>query len=169
MGRGRQGHAPGLCWLLAHGGFVLSSELEDLQGPSYSVDDVIVLEVEVKGSAEPFRVLLEPYALIIPGESYVGINVKKDFKVGPCLSRPRPAARVLSLDLGVRMGLESRLSGPLTNGFAQLPGRALYLLPAPSGQWGGGTRSTVHGSVVGYGTPNRAASCGCCWTVRNQL
>lgn len=50
------------------------------------MDDVIVLEIEVKGSVEPFQVLLEPYALIIPGENYIGINVKKNFKVGGCLS-----------------------------------------------------------------------------------
>lgn len=49
------------------------------------MDDVIVLEIEVKGSVEPFQVLLEPYALIIPGENYIGINVKKTFKVGHCL------------------------------------------------------------------------------------
>ncbi|TKC49534.1 hypothetical protein EI555_011004, partial [Monodon monoceros] len=55
--------------------------LENPKDPSYSVDDVIVLEIEVKGSVEPFQVLLEPYALIIPGENYVGMNVKKDFKM----------------------------------------------------------------------------------------
>lgn len=65
-----------------------SLHLENPKDPSYSVDDVIVLEIEVKGSVEPFQVLLEPYALIIPGENYVGVNVKKDFKVGGC---PFPA------------------------------------------------------------------------------
>ncbi|XP_052042966.1 deleted in lung and esophageal cancer protein 1 [Apodemus sylvaticus] len=59
----------------------LSSGVENLGDYSYSVDDVIVLEIEVKGLAEPFQVLLEPYALIIPGESYIGITVKKDFKM----------------------------------------------------------------------------------------
>ncbi|XP_054451839.1 deleted in lung and esophageal cancer protein 1 [Pteronotus mesoamericanus] len=54
-----------------------SSDLEN----SFTTDDVIVLEIEVKGSAEPFQVLLEPYALIIPGENYIGISVKKDFKM----------------------------------------------------------------------------------------
>ncbi|XP_016051691.1 PREDICTED: deleted in lung and esophageal cancer protein 1, partial [Miniopterus natalensis] len=51
------------------------------EGASYSADEVIVLEIEVKGSVEPFQVLLEPYALIIPGENYIGISVKKDFKM----------------------------------------------------------------------------------------
>lgn len=60
---------------------LFSSGTENLGDYSYSVDDVIVLEIEVKGLAEPFQVLLEPYALIIPGESYIGITVKKDFKV----------------------------------------------------------------------------------------
>ncbi|XP_011808719.1 PREDICTED: deleted in lung and esophageal cancer protein 1 isoform X2 [Colobus angolensis palliatus] len=59
----------------------VSSEAENLGHSSYSVDDVIVLEIEVKGSVEPFQVLLEPYALIIPGENYIGINVKKTFKM----------------------------------------------------------------------------------------
>uniref|UniRef100_A0A8C9KAK4 DLEC1 cilia and flagella associated protein n=1 Tax=Panthera tigris altaica TaxID=74533 RepID=A0A8C9KAK4_PANTA len=58
-----------------------SLELETLKDCSCSADDVIVLEIEVKGSVEPFQVLLEPYALIIPGENYIGINVKKDFKM----------------------------------------------------------------------------------------
>ncbi|XP_037357455.1 deleted in lung and esophageal cancer protein 1 [Talpa occidentalis] len=59
----------------------VSSQLENLEEPSYTLDDVIVLEIEVKGSAEPFQVLLEPYALLIPGENYIGINVKKEFKM----------------------------------------------------------------------------------------
>lgn len=70
-----------MCEPLAHSEFVFSSGMENLGDYSYSVDDVIVLEIEVKGSVEPFQVLLEPYALIIPGESYIGITVKKDFKV----------------------------------------------------------------------------------------
>ncbi|XP_057560762.1 deleted in lung and esophageal cancer protein 1 isoform X5 [Hippopotamus amphibius kiboko] len=59
----------------------VSLDLENPKDPSHSVDDVIVLEIEVKGSVEPFQLLLEPYALIIPGENYIGINVKKDFKM----------------------------------------------------------------------------------------
>ena len=65
---------------------MFSLDLENSKDPSYRMDDVIVLEIEVKGSVEPFQVLLEPYALIIPGENYIGINVKKNFKVGGCLS-----------------------------------------------------------------------------------
>ncbi|XP_035582680.1 deleted in lung and esophageal cancer protein 1 isoform X5 [Zalophus californianus] len=59
----------------------MNLEQENLKDSSYSVDDVIVLDIEVKGSVEPFQVLLEPYALIIPGENYIGINVKKNFKM----------------------------------------------------------------------------------------
>lgn len=65
---------------------MFSSDPENQEDLLYSVDDVIVLEIEVKGSVEPFQVLLEPYALIIPGENYIGINVKKDFKVRLSLS-----------------------------------------------------------------------------------
>ncbi|XP_047596508.1 deleted in lung and esophageal cancer protein 1 isoform X4 [Lutra lutra] len=56
-------------------------DLENRKDSSCSMDDVIVLEIEVKGSVEPFQVLLEPYALIIPGENYIGTNVKKNFKM----------------------------------------------------------------------------------------
>nr|XP_025740109.1 deleted in lung and esophageal cancer protein 1 isoform X6 [Callorhinus ursinus] len=59
----------------------MNLEQENLKDSSYSVDDVIVLDIEVKGSVEPFQILLEPYALIIPGENYIGINVKKNFKM----------------------------------------------------------------------------------------
>lgn len=78
-----------MCCFLAHG-FVYSSEVENQADYLYSADDLIVLEVEVKGSAEPFQVLLEPYALIIPGENYIGVNVKKDFKVGCILLLAQP-------------------------------------------------------------------------------
>lgn len=59
---------------------------------SFASSDVIVLEIEVKGSVAPFQILLEPYALIIPGENYIGLNVKKDFKVRPWLLSPSPGA-----------------------------------------------------------------------------
>ncbi|KYO47006.1 deleted in lung and esophageal cancer protein 1 isoform B [Alligator mississippiensis] len=44
-------------------------------------DDVIALEIEVKGSTEPFQLLLEPYAIFIPGENFIGINIRKSFKM----------------------------------------------------------------------------------------
>ncbi|NXL85041.1 DLEC1 protein, partial [Alectura lathami] len=49
--------------------------------PEYTAEDAIGLEIEVKGSTEPFQLLLEPYAIIIPGESFIGINVRKTFKM----------------------------------------------------------------------------------------
>ncbi|NXY73098.1 DLEC1 protein, partial [Glareola pratincola] len=49
--------------------------------PAYKAEDVIALEIEVKGSTEPFHVLLEPYAIIIPGENFIGVNVRKTFKM----------------------------------------------------------------------------------------
>lgn len=49
--------------------------------PEYKAEDVIALEIEVKGSTEPFQLLLEPYAIIIPGENFIGVNVRKTFKV----------------------------------------------------------------------------------------
>ncbi|XP_067386498.1 deleted in lung and esophageal cancer protein 1-like [Emydura macquarii macquarii] len=59
-----------------------SSEKEAMLGNSESkTDDVIALEIEVKGSTEPFQLLLEPYVIIIPGENFIGVNVKKTFKM----------------------------------------------------------------------------------------
>ncbi|XP_054047968.1 deleted in lung and esophageal cancer protein 1 [Rissa tridactyla] len=49
--------------------------------PAYKAEDVIALEIEVKGSTEPFHLLLEPYAIIIPGENLIGVNVRKTFKM----------------------------------------------------------------------------------------
>ncbi|XP_066498604.1 deleted in lung and esophageal cancer protein 1 isoform X3 [Hoplias malabaricus] len=43
--------------------------------------DVIVMEMEVKGSTEPYRILLEPYALLIPGETYIHTAVHRSFKM----------------------------------------------------------------------------------------
>ncbi|XP_026105876.1 deleted in lung and esophageal cancer protein 1-like isoform X2 [Carassius auratus] len=45
------------------------------------VNDVTVLEVEVKGSAEPYKILLEPYAVLIPGETYIHNTICKRFKM----------------------------------------------------------------------------------------
>ncbi|NXN88817.1 DLEC1 protein, partial [Bombycilla garrulus] len=49
--------------------------------PECRAKDVIALEIEVKGSTEPFHLLLEPYAIIVPGENFIGVNVKKTFKL----------------------------------------------------------------------------------------
>ncbi|NXE90540.1 DLEC1 protein, partial [Menura novaehollandiae] len=49
--------------------------------PECKVEDVVALEIEVKGSTEPFNLLLEPYAIIVPGENFIGVNVKKTFKL----------------------------------------------------------------------------------------
>ncbi|NXI31871.1 DLEC1 protein, partial [Sterrhoptilus dennistouni] len=57
-------------------------EEEMLQNnPECRVKDVVALEIEVKGSTEPFYLLLDPYAIIIPGENFIGVNVKKTFKL----------------------------------------------------------------------------------------
>uniref|UniRef100_A0A4W3GG86 Deleted in lung and esophageal cancer protein 1 Ig-like domain-containing protein n=1 Tax=Callorhinchus milii TaxID=7868 RepID=A0A4W3GG86_CALMI len=45
------------------------------------VNNVIAMEVEVKGYTEPFHVKLEPYAILIPGENYIHTTLKKHFKV----------------------------------------------------------------------------------------
>ncbi|XP_051737688.1 deleted in lung and esophageal cancer protein 1 isoform X2 [Ctenopharyngodon idella] len=45
------------------------------------VNDVTILEVEVKGSAEPYKILLEPYAVLIPGETYIHNTIRRTFKM----------------------------------------------------------------------------------------
>lgn len=54
--------------------------------PECKTEDVIALEIEVKGSTEPFQILLEPYAVIIPGEIFIGVNIRKRFKVSLLLT-----------------------------------------------------------------------------------
>ncbi|NWT18177.1 DLEC1 protein, partial [Vireo altiloquus] len=49
--------------------------------PECRLEDVTALEIEVKGPTEPFNLLLEPYAIIVPGENFIGVNVKKTFKL----------------------------------------------------------------------------------------
>ncbi|NXN13017.1 DLEC1 protein, partial [Indicator maculatus] len=49
--------------------------------PECKAEDVIALEIEVKGSTEPFQLLLEPYVIIIPGENFIGVTVRKRFKM----------------------------------------------------------------------------------------
>ncbi|RXM99899.1 Deleted in lung and esophageal cancer protein 1 [Acipenser ruthenus] len=50
-------------------------------GGQAAVNDVIVMEIEVKGSTQPLKVLLEPYAIFIPGENFIGTTIKKRFKM----------------------------------------------------------------------------------------
>lgn len=45
------------------------------------ISDVIVMEIEVKGPVEPYQILLEPYAVVIPGEVYIHTTLRRQFKV----------------------------------------------------------------------------------------
>ncbi|XP_061121210.1 deleted in lung and esophageal cancer protein 1 isoform X2 [Syngnathus typhle] len=45
------------------------------------VSDTTVMEIEVKGSTEPFNILLVPYALIIPGEIFISTTTRRHFKM----------------------------------------------------------------------------------------
>ncbi|KAM9573313.1 deleted in lung and esophageal cancer protein 1 isoform 2-T2 [Guaruba guarouba] len=49
--------------------------------PEYKTKDVIALGIEVKGLTEALNLLLEPYAIIIPGENFVGVNIRRTFKM----------------------------------------------------------------------------------------
>ncbi|KAM4705192.1 deleted in lung and esophageal cancer protein 1 [Rhinophrynus dorsalis] len=46
-----------------------------------TVNDVIIMDLELKGATEPFQILLEPYAIIFPGESFIGTTMRKQFKM----------------------------------------------------------------------------------------
>ncbi|KAK2859516.1 hypothetical protein Q5P01_004136 [Channa striata] len=45
------------------------------------VSEVIVMEIEVKGSTVPYQVLLEPYAVVIPGEIFICTTTRRQFKM----------------------------------------------------------------------------------------
>ncbi|XP_037829185.1 deleted in lung and esophageal cancer protein 1 isoform X2 [Kryptolebias marmoratus] len=57
-----------------------SSFLQLLQ-TGYKVRDVVTMEIEVKGSTEPYHILLEPYAVVIPGEISMGAAIRRPFKM----------------------------------------------------------------------------------------
>ncbi|XP_075068288.1 deleted in lung and esophageal cancer protein 1 isoform X2 [Mixophyes fleayi] len=44
-----------------------------------TLNDVIVLDLEFKGTTEPFHILLDPYAVIFSGESFIGTTMRKQF------------------------------------------------------------------------------------------
>ncbi|XP_054847469.1 deleted in lung and esophageal cancer protein 1 [Eublepharis macularius] len=44
-------------------------------------EDVIALEIDVKGQTEPFQLLLAPYSIVIPGEHYIGVNIRRSFRM----------------------------------------------------------------------------------------
>ncbi|XP_053323585.1 deleted in lung and esophageal cancer protein 1 [Spea bombifrons] len=54
-------------------GLAALSELEP------TANDVIALDVDFKGVSEPFNVLLDPYIIIFPGETFIGSTVRKPF------------------------------------------------------------------------------------------
>ncbi|XP_069559633.1 deleted in lung and esophageal cancer protein 1 [Brachyistius frenatus] len=45
------------------------------------VGSVIIMEIEVKGSTEPYQILLEPYAVVIPGEIFICKTTRRQFKM----------------------------------------------------------------------------------------
>ncbi|XP_026871989.2 deleted in lung and esophageal cancer protein 1 isoform X2 [Electrophorus electricus] len=45
------------------------------------MSDVVVMEMDLKGSTLPYKILLEPYALLIPGETYIHTTIRKPFKM----------------------------------------------------------------------------------------
>lgn len=56
------------------------SVLQPVQ-PGSKVTSVIIMEIEVKGSTEPYQILLEPYAIVIPGEIFICTPTSRQFKV----------------------------------------------------------------------------------------
>ncbi|KAJ0022899.1 hypothetical protein NQD34_015033 [Periophthalmus magnuspinnatus] len=58
----------------------LQSDLSVQPVPS-EFGDVIGMEIELKGSTEPYRVLFEPYAIVIPGELLICTTTRKQFKM----------------------------------------------------------------------------------------
>ncbi|XP_059496324.1 deleted in lung and esophageal cancer protein 1 isoform X2 [Stegostoma tigrinum] len=48
---------------------------------SAAITNIVGMELEVKGYTEPFQILLKPYAILIPGENYLGTTLKKYFEM----------------------------------------------------------------------------------------
>ncbi|XP_073437582.1 deleted in lung and esophageal cancer protein 1 isoform X2 [Dendrobates tinctorius] len=46
-----------------------------------ALQDMIVIDLDIKGTTEPFYILLEPYAVIFSGESFTGTAMRKQFKM----------------------------------------------------------------------------------------
>ncbi|CAJ0920503.1 unnamed protein product [Ranitomeya imitator] len=46
-----------------------------------AMQDLIVIDLDIKGTAVPFYILLEPYAVIFSGESFTGTAMRKQFKM----------------------------------------------------------------------------------------
>lgn len=42
---------------------------------------MVSMEIEVKGSTEPYQILLEPYAVVVPGEVLMCTPIHRQFKV----------------------------------------------------------------------------------------
>ncbi|XP_051796597.1 deleted in lung and esophageal cancer protein 1 isoform X2 [Acanthochromis polyacanthus] len=57
-----------------------SSVLQPVQTGS-KVSSVVAMEIEVKGSTEPYRVLLEPYTVVVPGEILTHTPTRRQFKM----------------------------------------------------------------------------------------
>lgn len=128
--------------------------MESLEPHGCPTEDVIVLEVEVKGAAEPFKVLLEPYALIIPGENYIGINVKKSFKVG-AVACP-PSMPLLGRAVCGGKGKPSPpglLSSPASQGWGtRCPQHQGFLATEPCSSWEGPVDARP--GLQSHGLPN---------------
>ncbi|KAM4027399.1 deleted in lung and esophageal cancer protein 1 [Anomaloglossus baeobatrachus] len=45
------------------------------------IQDVIVIDLDIRATTEPFYILLEPYAVIFSGESFTGTAMRKQFKM----------------------------------------------------------------------------------------
>lgn len=49
------------------------------------ISDVIVMEIELKAPMEPYKILLEPYAVVIPGGVFIHTTLRRQFKVEEAL------------------------------------------------------------------------------------
>ncbi|XP_078286073.1 deleted in lung and esophageal cancer protein 1 isoform X7 [Rhinoraja longicauda] len=64
-----------------NGGSRKNSMERSIKAVAASVGNIIALEMEVKGSTEPFQVLLKPYAFLIPGDNYMNTTLKRYFQI----------------------------------------------------------------------------------------
>ncbi|XP_055506112.1 deleted in lung and esophageal cancer protein 1 [Leucoraja erinacea] len=64
-----------------NGGSRKNSMERSIKAAAASGGNIIALEMEVKGTTEPFQVLLKPYAFLIPGDNYMHTTLKRYFQI----------------------------------------------------------------------------------------
>ena len=61
--------------------FPVESWLKHFFSDNGGIQDMTTLQIELKGQCEEFKVMLQPYAMYIPGHILIETPVKRTFRV----------------------------------------------------------------------------------------